>query len=114
METMLWGVLAIGAVMVWVDASRRAAERAQDIGRRACRRAGVQWLDESVHATGVRFRRMADGRTGLERSYRFEYSRDGSDRHAGSMSLLGGELTRFVGPVREDGQVSSLDMGGAD
>ena len=110
METMLWLLLAVGALMVWISASRRAAEQAQEIGRRACRRAGVQWLDQSVHATGFRIRRRSDGRLGLERSYRFEYSRDGNDRHAGSMSLLGDELTRFIGPVREDGQVSSLDV----
>ncbi|MGY0503780.1 DUF3301 domain-containing protein [Luteimonas sp. e5] len=111
-ETLLWGLLGLGAIAVWFNASRRAAETAHELGRRACRRNGVQWLDQTVHATGVRLRRGADGRLGLERSYRFEYSRDGSDRHAGSLSLLGGELTRFVGPVREDGQISSLDIEG--
>ena len=73
-------------------------------------RNGVQWLDESVHATGIRIRRKRNGRLGLERTFRFEYSRDGSDRHAGSLSLLGGELVRFVGPVREEGQVNSLNL----
>ena len=111
MESMVWGLLAIGVVILWFDGSRRAADRAQEIGRRACRRAGVQWLDESVHASGLRIRRKADGWLGLERDFRFEYSRDGSDRHVGSLSLLGGELVRFVGPVREAGQVNSLDFG---
>ncbi|RMH88670.1 DUF3301 domain-containing protein [Lysobacter pythonis] len=114
MENLLWAILAVGILMLWVDASHRAADRAREIGRRACRRAGVQWLDESVHATGMRIRRAPDGRLGLERRYRFEYSRDGSDRHAGTMSMLRGELTRFVGPVREEGQVSSLDIPGED
>ena len=112
MESMVWGLLVIGVVILWFDGSRRAADRAQEIGRRACRRAGVQWLDESVHSTGFRIRRGEDGRLGLERHYRFEYSRDGNDRHAGSMSLLGETLTRFVGPVREEGQVSSLNIEG--
>ena len=104
MENMLWALLAVGALMVWVNAARRAAEQASEIGRQACQRAGVQWLDHSVHATGFRLRRGHDGRLGLERSYRFEYSRDGHDRHTGSMSLLAGELTRFVGPVSETGE----------
>ncbi len=108
---MLWGLIALVAGAAWFNGARRAAELAQDVGRRACRRNGVQWLDESVHASGLRIRRKADGWLGLERDFRFEYSRDGSDRHVGSLSLLGGELVRFVGPVREAGQVNSLDFG---
>ncbi|PJK10018.1 hypothetical protein CO608_04785 [Lysobacteraceae bacterium NML08-0793] len=109
MENMLWALLAVGALMIWVNAARRAAEQAIEIGRQACQRAGVQWLDQSVHATGFRLRRGRDGRLGLERSYRFEYSRNGDDRHTGSMSLLAGELTRFVGPVREEIPPGHLD-----
>ncbi len=111
MDWLLWLLIAVVVGGAWFNSARRAAEIAHEVGQRACRRNGVQWLDESVHATGMRIRRRPDGWLGLERSYRFEYSRDGSDRHAGSLSLLGGELVRFVGPVREDGQVNSLNLG---
>ena len=111
MDWLLWGLIAVVLGGAWFNASRRAAEAATALGQRACRRAGVQWLDESVHATGVRVRRRPDGWLGLERAYVFEYSRDGSDRHLGSLALLGGELVRFVGPVREAGQIGSLDIG---
>lgn len=111
---MLWVLLGIGALAVWFNAARRAAEQASALGRMACRRAGVQWLDQSVYGTGWRLRRGADGHLGLERHFRFEYTRDGHDRHAGSMAILRGELTRFVGPVREDGQVSSLNIDAGD
>ncbi len=109
MEHWVWFLLLIGLAMLWFNAARQAAEQAQVLGRAACRRAGVQWLDQSVYVTGFRFRRGEDGRLGLERSYRFEYTRDGEGRHVGSLSLLGGKLTRFVGPVAEAGDISRLD-----
>ncbi len=110
MDWLLWLLIAAVLGGAWFNSARHAAELAREVGQRACRRNGVQWLDESVHATGVRIRRKANGRLGLERSFRFEYSRDGSDRHTGSLSLLGGELVRFVGPVREAGQTNSLNL----
>lgn len=112
MDWLLWLLITVVLAGAWFNSVRQAAEIAREVGQRACRRNGVQWLDESVHATGFRIRRKPNGRLGLERSFRFEYSRDGSDRHAGSLSLLGGELVRFVGPVREEGQVNSLNLEG--
>ena len=88
------------------NAARGAAERAEAVGRDACDAAGVQWLDQTVHASGLRLRRHANGRLGLERSFRFEYSHDGSDRHVGRLVLLGGELVGFVGPRRATSVVS--------
>lgn len=81
-------------------AARAAAERAAEIGRDACLAAGVQWLDQSVHAIGMRLRRRDNGWLGLERSYRFEYSEDGQDRHIGRVVLLGRQLVGFSGPTR--------------
>ena len=92
---MLAGALAFAA---W-SAARAAAERAAQVGRDACAAAGVQWLDQSVHASGLRLRRGPDGRLGLERSFRFEYSHDGSDRHVGRLVLQGDRLVSFSGPV---------------
>lgn len=82
------------------SAARAAAERAEQVGRDACLTAGVQWLDQTVHASGLRLRRGADGRLGLERSFRFEYSEDGSDRHIGRLVLHGQQLVAFSGPTR--------------
>jgi hypothetical protein len=53
-----------------------------------------------VHADGLRLRRRHDGRLGFERSFRFEYSIDGSDRYIGRMVLRGGELVSFSGPAQ--------------
>lgn len=83
------------------SAARAAAERAAIIGRDACQAAGVQWLDQSMHATGMRLRRKDDGWLGLERSFRFDYSYDGVERHHGRMVLRGDRLVEFVGPSRD-------------
>lgn len=82
------------------SASRAAAERAEHLGRDACQAAGVQWLDQTVHASGLRLRRGEDGRLGFERTFRYEYSYDGSDRHIGKLVLRGTRLVAFSGPTR--------------
>ncbi|HZX81652.1 MAG TPA: DUF3301 domain-containing protein [Lysobacter sp.] len=89
-------IVAALAVAFW-NAGRAAAERAGQLGRDACRAARVQWLDESVHVIGLRPRRV-DGRLGWERTFRFDYSTDGSDRHQGRLVLRGERLVSFVGP----------------
>lgn len=91
-------ILGAAAFTFW-SAGRAAAERAEVLGRDACHAAGVQWLDQSVHAIGLRLRRHDDGWLGLERTYRFDYSIDGDDRHAGRLVLHGGRLIAFSGPV---------------
>ncbi|TYT27211.1 DUF3301 domain-containing protein [Luteimonas viscosa] len=93
-------MIAGAAAYAWWNASRAAAERAAAVGRHACQAAGVIWLDQSVHANGLRLRRRSDGRLGLERSFRFEYSEDGIERHIGRLVLHGEELVQFSGPAR--------------
>ena len=95
-------ILLIVVVLAWAawSSARAAAERAEEAGRDACAAAGVQWLDQTVHANGLRLHRGDDGRLGFERSFRFEYSEDGQDRHIGRLVLLGDELVSFSGPVR--------------
>lgn len=100
MPTLLLLMIVGAAGFFFFTAARAAAERATEIGRDACQAAGVQWLDQSVHATGMRLRRREDGWLGIERSFRFEYSEDGHDRHVGRVVLLGNRLVGFSGPSR--------------
>ena len=99
MTLILLMIVGAAAFAYW-NAARAAAERAEQLGRNACEAAQVIWLDHSVHATGLRLRRNADGRLGFERSFRFDYSHDGVDRHSGRLVLRGEQLVSFVGPVR--------------
>jgi Protein of unknown function (DUF3301) len=91
-------ILGAMAFAFW-SASRAAAERATMLGGEACRAAGVQLIDHTVHASGLRLRRGEDGRLGFERSFRFEYSEDGTDRHIARLVLRGERLVSFSGPV---------------
>ena len=91
-------ILAAMAFAFW-SAGRAAAERAEAVGRDACRTAGVQWLDQSVHAIGLRVCRHDNGWLGFERTFRFDYSIDGQDRHIGKLVLRGDRLVSFSGPV---------------
>ncbi|MET0893201.1 MAG: DUF3301 domain-containing protein [Pseudoxanthomonas sp.] len=94
-------LMIVGAALfAYWNAARAAAEHAKQLGRNACSAAEVLWLDESVHASGIRVRRGEDGRLGFERNFRFEYSYDGVDRHVGRMVLRGERLVSFIGPVR--------------
>ncbi|MFC0678890.1 DUF3301 domain-containing protein [Lysobacter korlensis] len=92
---MILGALAFG---YW-SAGRAAAERAEALGRNACHAAGVQWLDQSVHEIRVRVCRRENGWLGLERTFRFDYSLNGDDRHSGRLVLRDGRLVSFTGPV---------------
>jgi hypothetical protein len=100
MPTLLILLIVGGAGFFFFTAARAAAERATEVGHDACQSAGVQWLDQSVHAIGMRLRRKDDGWLGLERSFRFEYSEDGENRHIGRIVLLGDKLVGFSGPSR--------------
>lgn len=93
-------MILFGMAFAFWSTARAAAERAGEVGRGACAAAGVQWLDQSVHASGLRLCRGADGRLGFERSFRFEYSEDGTDRHVGRLVLRGDRLVGFSGPTR--------------
>ncbi len=93
-------MIAGAAVVAYWNAARAAAERAEQLGRNACAAADVIWLDQTVHAHGIRLRRNEDGKLGFERSFRFEYSHDGLDRHIGRLVLRGDRLVSFLGPVK--------------
>lgn len=102
-------LMIVGAALfAYWNAARAAAEHAKLLGRNACAAAQVMWLDESVHASGIRVRRNEDGKLGFERTFRFEYSHDGVDRHVGRMVLRGEKLVSFVGPVRPS--VTPIDL----
>ena len=99
MESSLFLLLLGFPLFAWWSAGRAAAERAAAFGRRACERAGVQWLDQSVPLVRLRLRRGPSGWLGWERQFRFEYSTGGDDRHAGLVTLQGAALVGLVGPM---------------
>jgi Protein of unknown function (DUF3301) len=81
----------LGAAFLWTD-SLRARERAVAAGREACRRYGVQLLDDTVAIARLRLGRDADGRLRLRRTYSFEFSETGDNRRQGAIVMLGAQL----------------------
>lgn len=89
--------VAIG--LLWYDALR-ARELAIFHAVRLCAQHGAQLLDQSVALH--RLRPLLRGRPQLARSYRFELSYAGSDRHRASLILVGDRLIDYSLPARED------------
>ena len=98
LSTLIMMLLAVAVVAFWY-AGRGAAEIATRVGQSACAKAGVQWLDQSVHLLAMRLSRGGDGWIGLERHFGFEYSTDGDDRRSGRIVLHGRRLRSVVGPM---------------
>lgn len=88
--------VAIG--LLWYDALR-ARELAIAHALRLCREYGAQLLDESVALH--RLRPLLRGRPQLLRSYRFDLSYTGNDRHRASLTLAGGHLLDYSLPTPE-------------
>jgi hypothetical protein len=91
----MWEVAALFALVVgayfWID-SLRARERAVAVGRAACRRYGVQLLDDTVACAQLRLARDDEGHLQLRRTYAFEFSDTGNNRRHGAIVMLGAML----------------------
>lgn len=81
--------IATAIALYWVSADA-AHTLARDAAAAACRRAGVQLLDQTVSLSKLRIVR-GDFMLALRRSYRFEYSPDGVNRLAAQVSVLGNQ-----------------------
>ena len=98
-DTLLLMVLLMAAVLAWRE-SLRGRERALLECRRICHSYSLQLLDDSVALRRMRLARSASGRRTLQRTYGFEFSRDGSGREQGTVTLLGNRLQTFHLPDR--------------
>lgn len=92
--------LCIAAGLLWY-AAMRARELAILHAGRLCAEHGAQMLDQSValHSLKPLWR---GGPPRLARSYRFELSYDGNDRHRASLTLVGDRLVDYSLPARDD------------
>jgi hypothetical protein len=90
--------VAIG--LIWF-AAMRARERAIAHAQKLCAECGAQMLDQSVVLHGLR-PLLRGGRPRLLRSYRFDLSYSGNDRHRASLTLAGDRLLDYSLPARDD------------
>lgn len=87
--TLLVVLLALG--WLWQD-SLRAREAALQEGKNACRRQGMQFLDDTLALASLGLGRNRRGQTVLRRVYRFEFSDTGNNRLSGSVVMAGGRV----------------------
>lgn len=97
-----WEVFALAllaaALWYWLDGAR-AREKGVVAVREACRRRGLQLLDDTVALETVRLARNEAGQLQWRRVYGFEFSDTGDNRRRGSVGLLGAQLLWLdVGP----------------
>ena len=93
-------VPALGIAFWWTGA--RARELAVGHARSACRRQGVQLLDQSVALARVRPARSARGSASLAREFAFEFTHRGEHRDVGRVLMNGPVLVRVVFPYLRD------------
>lgn len=74
----------------WLD-SLRAREIATEIGRAACKRRELQFLDQTVAIHHLRLKRT-DAGIRWRRTYRFDFSEEGIGRRSGYLVLIGLDL----------------------
>lgn len=86
--SLLFLLLLLAAAWFWFD-SLRALEVARRAGRRVCREASVQFLDDTVARISLGVARDPSGCRVLRRTYRFEFSETGNTRLEGRLILLG-------------------------
>ena len=101
MSTLTFLVLLLGAGLFWLD-SARARELATAIGRAACERRGVQFLDETVAFVRMGLRWTRDGLR-IRRMFRFDFSAEGVGRRTGHVLLLGTRLETIDFGLDDDG-----------
>jgi len=91
MSDILWLVTLGLGMWYWWD-SIRTQELAREAGLRACQRANVQFLDDTVERKRQWLRRNTGGRIQICRLYFFEFTSDGSERYQGRIVMFGQAL----------------------
>ena len=91
---------ALGIAFWWTGA--RARELAVGHARLACRREGVQLLDQTVALARVRPARRAGGAMSLAREFSFEFTHRGEHRDVGRVLMNGPALVRVTFPYFRD------------
>ncbi len=89
-------ILILSIVLIiwfWLD-SARAREIATKVSAEACRLRGVQFLDQTVALRRIIPRWTTQG-IRLRRTYHFDYSDQGLERHSGRITLVGTALEEF-------------------
>lgn len=89
-ELLLFGGVALVVIFWWY--TNELKQVAYQIARRRCDESDVQFLDDSVVLSKIRFCRNNEGRMTLLCSFSFEFATLGDVRYRGAMQFLGRRL----------------------
>lgn len=114
----LWEISFVGGLLLigvmWLE-GMRAKEIASNAGRRACRRAGVTFLDDTVVLQKTRVRRAASGQLVLARLFYFEFASDGQTRFDGAIIMLGRQVSEtLLDPAGTRREREVIDVPGSE
>ena len=87
--TPLFLLIGVGVALWFWQQSLRAREMAIHSAQELCHSQNLQLLDGTVVLNALRLRRNVRGHIALQRTYLFDYSRDGAVRQQGFVLLLG-------------------------
>jgi len=89
-----WLILIIIGFVLWYwwD-SLQVKEFARSAGLNKCRKASVQFLDDTVAMKKIWFQRDRAGRLQVCRLHNFEFSSDGTQRYKGRITMLGKKVS---------------------
>jgi hypothetical protein len=93
MSTLSGILLFVLLIWFWLD-SARAREMATAICTKACEMRGVQLLDQTVALRRIGITWTHNG-VRLRRTFRFDFSEEGTTRHTGHIVLIGIQLQEF-------------------
>lgn len=86
---------ASGLLYYWLH-TMRIKELARQAGKRACVKANVLFLDDTVEQIRIGLGRDGYGRLKIFRTYKFEYTEDGDSRHSGVLTMLGRRVDDLI------------------
>lgn len=78
-------------IWFWLE-SMKVNETARIIGARLCKKNNVQFLDETVHLSSIRFGKNSYDQIKLLRKYKFEFTNSEYHRYKGNLTLAGRQL----------------------
>ncbi|VAW66828.1 hypothetical protein MNBD_GAMMA10-2936 [hydrothermal vent metagenome] len=79
-------MLLVLLLWFWLE-SMRVNEIARSIGARICKENNVQFLDDTVHLSGIRLGKNSYGQVKFLRSYGFEFTNSELHRYSGRITL---------------------------
>jgi len=90
-------LLLIIAILVWFwQISQQCRDTAIQLARQTCKHQGLQFLDGTATLKNIRLYFRRDSGPGLKRTYTFDYSEDGVNRHSGCIIMHNSQVSSLV------------------